>query len=174
MEQLDRAQRYLERLRQLYAGTQSDRNSKQECEDDALSFFVHCHHIKDWIIHLNKVGITSKNIDAFIDENECLRICADLCNGAKHCRLTKTSRSGLKPHLAGKQYISSTWLSGSSGSEIIKGKYTIVTMHGLIDALALAEECMACWTTYVQQLKANASLVATQLPLSDETSTTTL
>ena len=152
MEQFDRAQRYLERLRQLYVGTQSDQRSKQECEDDALSFFVHCYHIKDWIIHLNKVGITSKNVDAFIDENECLKICADLCNGAKHCRLTKTSRSGLKPHLAGKQYKFSTWLSGSGGCEIIQGKYTVVTMHGLVDALVLAEECMKCWGVFIDQL----------------------
>lgn len=149
MEQFDRAIRYLERLRHLYAGIQTDQRSKQECEDDAHSFFIHCHHIKDWIIHLNKIGISPKEIDAFINENECLKICADLCNGTKHCRLTKTSRSGLKPHLAGKQYISGTWLTDSGGSEVMQGKYTVVTMNGIVDALSLAEECMQCWSAFI-------------------------
>lgn len=94
MEQLARAQRYLERMRRIYQGIFSSHHTREEYEDDATSFFLHCFHIRDWILHLNKVGITAQRLDRFIDANADLRICADLCNGSKHCVLTRTPRSG--------------------------------------------------------------------------------
>jgi hypothetical protein len=153
MEQLERSQRYLLRLRAVYAGVNSEIRSKQECEDDLLSFFMHCYHIRDWIIHLNMVSITAKQVDQFIDANECLKICADLCNGAKHCVLTRSARTGGQPHFSGRQYKSSIWYSGSGGCEITQAKYSIVTSSGALDALALAEECMQCWSDFVARMR---------------------
>lgn len=151
MEQLERARRYLLRMRAIYSGVWSDSHGRQECEDDVLSFFVHCYHIKDWIVRLNKLGITHRQVDSFIDSKECLSICTDLCNGTKHCTLTRPTRTGGQPRVAGKQYTSSVWLTGSGGGEIIQGKYSIVTSTGIVDALDLAEECMQCWSEYIDK-----------------------
>lgn len=153
MEQFERAQRYLERLRAAYAGIDTGSRSKRDCEDDTLSFFMHCYHIRDWIVHLNKLGIGSREVDAFINGNECLKICADLCNGTKHCVLTHATRTGWQPHIAGKQYRSSVWLTGTGGEEVLHGKYWIMTSSGMVDALALAEECMQCWSDFTAQMQ---------------------
>lgn len=154
MEQLERAERYLIRMRAIYAGVFAQDHNTHDYEDDVLSFFMHCYHVRDWIVRLNRVGVTARDVDQFIDAKPCLRICTDLCNGAKHCRLTRPARSGSQPHVAGKQYSASTWLTGSGGGEVLQAKYTIVTSQGTIDALALAEECIECWRIYVGELAA--------------------
>lgn len=149
MEQFDRAHRYLVRIRSIYAGIYAGDHKKQEYEDDVLSFFVHCFHIKDWIVHLNKIGVTAKQVDEFINASECLKICADLCNGTKHCILTRSARTGRQPHMSGRQYKSSVWFTGSGGGEVVQGKYSIVTAAGVVDALNLAEECMRSWENFI-------------------------
>jgi hypothetical protein len=154
VEQLERAGRYLERIRAVYAGIFSTHHDKDGYEDDVISFFVHCYHIRDWIIHLNRVGVTAVDLDAFINKHEALRICADLCNGSKHCKLTRTLRTEKQPHISGKEYRSSTWYSGSGGGEVIKGRYSILTSSGRIDALELAEACMGLWSQYVSEIEA--------------------
>ncbi|KGI76887.1 hypothetical protein [Oleiagrimonas soli] len=153
MEQMNRAHRYLERMRAQYEGVDSARGSKQQLLDDVISFFMHCHHIRDWIVHLNKVGVTSRQVDAFIDAHPELQVCADLCNGSKHCKLDRTIRSGRQPHIAGETYRKSTWLTGDGGICIVQCRYTILTATGPIDALALAEKCMKLWNEYVGQLR---------------------
>ena len=153
MEQFERAQRYLVRMRAIYAGVFEGERSKNDCEDDVMSFFVHCYHIKDWIVHLNNIGMTSKQVDTFIDQNECLRICADLSNGAKHCTLTKMTRTATQRHVVGRKYETSTWFTGSGGGKVLKGAYSIMTAAGVIDALSLAEDCMHCWSTFIERMQ---------------------
>jgi len=149
MEQIERAERYLQRVREIYQGIFSVSHDKARYEDDLLSFFMHCYHIRDWIIHLNKVGVTAKQVDEFIARHEALNICADLCNGSKHCRLTRSPRSGSQPHVTTKAYRSANWHAGSGGGDVIRGKYGILTKSGIIDALLLAEQCMALWRKFV-------------------------
>lgn len=150
MEQFERAQRYLMRLRAVYAGKFADSLKEQDYEDDVLSFFMHCYHIKDWIAFTGKdAALVSKQIDTFIDKNECLKICTDLCNGTKHCVLTRSTRTGNQPQFTGKEYDYSTWLVGSGGGEVVKAKYSINTSSGSVDALALAEDCMRSWSIFL-------------------------
>lgn len=149
MEQLERARRYLERLRSVYKGIFTTSDDRDTYEDDAITFFVHCYHVKDWIVHLNRVGITASQVDEFINAHEEFRVCADLCNGSKHCRLKRNTRSGWQQHLSGRLYDRSTWLSGSGGGEVVKVRYTIVTASGCIDALDLAERCMTLWSEFI-------------------------
>ena len=86
------------------------KDDAEQYADDVLSFFIHCFHIGDWISARNTVGMTKQKIDDFIHRNRELEICGDLCNGSKHCKLTRrwtkkwTTR---KPCLASKQFISS-------------------------------------------------------------------
>jgi hypothetical protein len=153
MEQLDRATRYLERMREIYAGTFSTHHDKDRYEDDVVSFFVHCHHVGDWFTQLNKVGMTQAQVNAFINRHEALRVCADLCNGSKHYKLTRTLRTGRQPHIALKQYKASTWLTNGGGGEVLEGRYSILTASGTIDALALAEQCLKLWTDLVAVIR---------------------
>jgi hypothetical protein len=104
MEQFERAKRYLSRIEKIYEGVFSSEPHDTDCyDDDVISFFIHCHHIRDWIIHLNKLDITTKQVDNYIDSHKALRICADLANGSKHCQLTRTLRTEKQPYIAGKE-----------------------------------------------------------------------
>ncbi len=47
MEQIERTRRYLTRLRQIYAGAPYIADTREYYVDDALSFFMHCYHIRD-------------------------------------------------------------------------------------------------------------------------------
>jgi hypothetical protein len=153
MEQVDRANRYLKRMRGVYGGVFLTSDDRDLYEDDVLSFFMHCFHIRDWILHLNQVGITAQQLDLFINRHEALRVCADLCNGTKHCKLKRSTRSGRQPHVATKSYASTTWLTGSGGGNAVKGKYTILTASGPVDALELGEECMLLWGEFIEQAR---------------------
>ena len=102
MEQIDRANRYLERLQSVYGGIFTTSDDRNLYKDDTITFFMHCYHVRDWIIHLNKVEIVASHVDEFINSHNELKICADLCNGSKHYRLQRNIRSGRQPHIAGK------------------------------------------------------------------------
>lgn len=149
LEQLERTRRYLQRLRDIYAGIFNDGSTKQSYEDDVLSFFMHCYHVRDWLIHADVAPVRSRQVDEFISRTTCLMLCADICNGVKHCKLTKTPRSGSQPGFSGKEYRSSLWLSGSSGGELLQARYTIQTANGVVDVLNLAEECVQSWSDFV-------------------------
>ena len=123
MEQIERAKRYLKRIENIYEGIfSSSGHNKYEYDDDVISFFIHCYHIRDWIIQLNLKDITAQDIDSYINKHQSLKVCADLANGSKHCKLTRSIRSGREPHIAGKSRETSTWLTSNGGGEVMKCK----------------------------------------------------
>jgi hypothetical protein len=148
MEQIDRARRYLVRMREMYQSVPY-REDKEAYADDVLSFFIHTYHIKDWITTLNKLGITKEAINTFINQHYELRLCADLCNGSKHCKLKRT-RTGRSPHLASRSF-----LSGGTNDVMhtTQCKFAVFTGDKFVDALDLAERCMQLWDGFVDQMK---------------------
>lgn len=155
MEQIERSKRYLKRMEKIYSGIfSSSGHDKEDYDDDVVSFFIHCYHIRDWIIELNTLNIKSGQVDIFINKHQALKICADLANGSKHCKLTRSLRTGRQPHIAAKQKETSTWYSGTGGGEVMTCKYTILSDGQLYDALHLARECIQLWDSYTSELNA--------------------
>jgi hypothetical protein len=143
-------------MEDIYAGVfSSSGHNKEAYDDDVVSFFIHCYHIRDWVWRLNRVGITVRQIDSFIDRHKPLRICADLANGSKHCKLTRSLRTDRQPYISGTERRISTWFTDNGGREVMKCKYTIVSDTELIDALELARECVRLWDSYVSELEAH-------------------
>ncbi|PWC22803.1 hypothetical protein DDT52_00590 [Brenneria roseae subsp. roseae] len=154
MEQIERSKRYLTRMEKIYSGIfSSSDHDKEGYDDDVISFFIHCYHIRDWFIHLNRLNINASQVDIFINKHQALKICADLANGSKHCNLTRSLRTGRQPHIAGKQKETSTWLTGSGSGKVMKCKYTILCNNTLYDALQLARECIQLWDSYISEIK---------------------
>ncbi len=154
MEQFERAKRYLLRIEEIYKGVPRNATySKEKNEDDLISFFIHCYHIRDWIFHLNKIELTTKELDSYINAHLALRVCVDLANGSKHCRLKRTLRTVRQPHIAMKQYKSALWITGDVGEEIVQSKYTIMCGTELFDVLELAEECILLWAKFIQYMQ---------------------
>ncbi|HDX8600571.1 TPA: hypothetical protein RQO23_003372 [Klebsiella oxytoca] len=155
MEQIERSKRYLNRIEKIYSGIfSSSGHDKEDYDDDVVSFFIHCYHIRDWIIELNTLNIKSVQVDIFINKHQQLKICADLANGSKHCKLKRSLRTGRQPHIAAKQKETSTWYSGTGGGEVMTCKYTILCDGKLYDALQLARECIQLWDLYISELSA--------------------
>lgn len=154
LEQFARTLRYLMRMEGIYKGIFSSSGHESEAyDDDVVSFFIHCYHVRDWIIHLNRLGITPEHVDSYINSHRALKICADLANGSKHCKLTRSLRTNRQPHIAGKERRISAWLTGDGGGEVMKSKYTILAGADVIDALELAKECVRLWESYICELE---------------------
>ena len=103
-------------MRRLYVAANTSWANRQEHEDDVLAFFIHCHHIRDWIVALNKLNVTSAEVTEFVEGHDCLKICADLCNGTKHCKLTR-KHTPKQPRIMGSTHATSS----SGGAQTLKG-----------------------------------------------------
>jgi len=154
--QLERAKRYLGRIRKIYSGVFSTSgHSKESYDDDVISFFIHCYHIRDWLIHLEEFNVTKSEIDLYIDSQNALKICADLANGSKHCKLTRTLRTERQPHIGDKEYRTEIWFSGGSGGETMQARYTISSYMEKHDVLSLAEECVRLWDEFINTINSH-------------------
>ncbi|MBD8597666.1 MULTISPECIES: hypothetical protein [Pseudomonas] len=150
MEQLNRAKRYLKRIERLYAGVFSSMaHDEEEYFDDVLSFFIHCYHVRDWALHQAGAVLRAREIDAFIDLNEPLRICTDLANGSKHCKLMRTPRSGHQPTISQPQKLYSTWFIGDGGGEVLQCSYRVESNGKSFDVRELACECITLWEMFL-------------------------
>jgi hypothetical protein len=140
-------------MRDIYSGVPYNRSQRECYVDDVHSFFIHCHHISDWIVTLNKLEITSKNVDQFIRQHRELQICADLCNGTKHCRLSRQTWTRVQPHLVSTSFES----DGVNGVfHTMRGKFEIMIAGEFRDALVLAEECMSLWDGFLATMRRSA------------------
>jgi hypothetical protein len=113
--------------------------------DEIYAFFLNCYHLKDWIKQDDTVSeLTRAEVEQFINENECLRICADICNSIKHLNVTRSSREPKDVALE-----SSLWVSVGTSSNYILVKVSIVVGGTERDAFDLASECIQKWQEFV-------------------------
>ena len=143
-EQYDRIRRWYDRFVALDQGRPHDVASDNYL-DEIYAFFMNCYHLKDWIKHDSTVAASvQQSVEAHINSNRALRLCADICNSLKHFRLT-SSRSGESPAFGNKQF----GLALGHGPPTIKLAYEVDTTSGPIDAFQLATECVDAWDTFL-------------------------
>jgi hypothetical protein len=112
--------------------------------DDVLAFFLNCYHLKDWIKQDDTISESARDeVETYINENKCLRICADLCNSIKHLKLTS------RRELADVALDSSLWTSVGTDSNYILVKVSVVVDDTEQDAFELASECIQKWQEFV-------------------------
>ena len=146
--QLDRVQRYLQRFREINSGRKHNHPSDYY-EDDVYAFFQNCYHLKDWIKHDPQCKSWT-NCEKLITHSRNLSLCADICNGLKHFKLTKL-RSSESPRIEGKDINLKITEGGSEESGLkISMKIEIHTNSGPIDAFKLATECVSEWKSYIE------------------------
>ena len=144
LEQFDRVKRWYQRFVKINEGRLHDKSS-DNYQDEVLAFFLNCYHLKDWIKHDKSVGAAATKVEDFINANEDLKICADICNSIKHLELT-TSRSGQDPKFGQRKFN----LRVGSPPTTISVRYTIDTSSGPIDAFELATKCLQAWESFIQ------------------------
>jgi hypothetical protein len=156
-EHWQRTERWFARFREQTDG-QTDGRGSEERQDDVYAFFQSAHHLKDWLA--NSTELTRCELDEFVDNSRALCICADLCNGSKHLKVT-TIRHDPDTRIQSRSVTIDapsvgmvmrdgvvTPLPGGGGS--IQTTYEVATGGGTEAAFALAEECMERWERYLR------------------------
>jgi len=107
--------------------------------DTIYNFFCECHIIKDFIKNDKTINI-DKNLNEYIGENDCLKICADICNHKKHLELTRPWTDEIyKVNLTGKVKEKTTEFS----INIISDK------ENKWDFFSLANDCIDRWRYFI-------------------------
>lgn len=92
-DQYDRMVRTWTRLRSMASGYGEPYMTADGRGDIFYHFCQDAYHLKDWLINDPAVDIDSRDIEGLINDSLCLKIVADLANGAKHLTL-KRPRTG--------------------------------------------------------------------------------
>lgn len=145
LEQVRRVERALDHLGRVYTGSSRD-VSADDCRDTVLRFFQNCYHLKDWLINDVSGAFRKHAVEQFVSTNRELRLCADLCNGSKHLKLTKAPRSNESPRLGAQ----SVTVDLGGGPNMYC--FAVDTTSGQIDALALAQRCVALWQGFIKSV----------------------
>jgi len=143
-EQFDRLKRWYGRFEKIDQGRPHTVASDYYI-DEIYAFFINCYHLKDWIQNDETVRLPQGKIEHFVHQNECMRVCKDICNGIKH--LKRKSYSGGDPEFGPRKFS----LDLGEPTTIIKVKYSIITKTGTIDAFQLASECLQRWKEFIKR-----------------------
>lgn len=135
--QLDRARRFLERMK-------ASNSDATESQDMFWAFFQNCWHIKDWLKRDPLASDEQKNTAiARAHESPTLRLCQELCNGTKHL----LELGATTDHMA------YTMHARPPGAPDIPNEIDCIIDDGKGNQLSgrrLAEDCIAEWERILQ------------------------
>jgi len=137
----------MKRSYQRFAQIDQGRRHDMGCEnyrDEVYSFFLDCYHLKDWLINDPGFPGNKDDVEDYVNSNQELRLCADICNRKKHLLLGKP-RSTENPSVSGQKID----LNSGTGVGMIKIKFTIDTASGTRDAFELATKCLELWKEFI-------------------------
>lgn len=162
IDQYKRVLRYYERFKEINEGRQRGATFEGQ-EDDMLAFFMNCHHLKDWVVRdffIDKADPNyaryapmcsrlSTEVDRFVDENDCLRLCADICNGTKHLHRTESLHYGEAVRVRTEVHIDET-----KDDPEVKRVWKFISESGKVwDAFELATDCVSKWKEFLDAHK---------------------
>ena len=149
-EQFDRVKRFYEHFKLINDGLPLPCNDKYKIYDldEIYAFFIFCYHLKDWIKNDDSVDKPIREeVEDFVSENDCLKVCADICNGLKHLVLNPNRmRSEKQPEFKSKKV--SVNFKGKE-QPVMKVKFFVSTDSGKKDAFELATECLKTWEKFI-------------------------
>ena len=134
-KQWQRVEIALGRVLEIYEGREGDSAGALY---DLHSFFLHCHHLADWLSTDKLSGVSRRKATKVIKKSAHLRVCADLANRTKHAAVTRhwidsnTSPVPLDAPIFGE--------TGRAAH-----RWQITAGDAVYDALDLAHECAAEW-----------------------------
>lgn len=95
-EQLNRVRRWYQRFQEISEGRLHDKPS-DFYQDEVYAYFMNCYHLKEWIKNDKGALPPEVNIERFISNDPHMALCADICNGNKHLKLSDRPRSFENP-----------------------------------------------------------------------------
>ena len=145
IDQLERVIRWYHRFQQINEGRQTGASFEGQY-DDMLAFFMNCYHLKDWI--KNDISDASLNavIEDYINQNVCLKLCADICNGAKHLDANR-SRFGEETSIRTEVHLDES----QENSPVIRKWYITMNSGEVFDSFDIATQCLTKWVDFFNQ-----------------------
>lgn len=150
-QQLERARRYYGRFQAINDGLEATAPSEYYI-DDMHAFFIVCYHVKDYL--RNDPAFTKhtdQEIEAYINSNQALAICADICNGQKHLALTRAPRSGDQPEFGNRTFAVNLChsLAGDEVPQKLAIQLEVEHAGNKLNAFAIASDAMNAWEVFV-------------------------
>ena len=152
MQQLKIVHRYPERIRRIRKGVKANQKAQMDHEDDILTFFVNCHHMYDWLCTSSDAStvVSRKDVFEFMNSHEELRVCADVCNWAKHSKV-KNNRTGAG--LTAFHVFNIQVRGDKDPTPLLLSNYRIECGDKGYDAFELAEKCYELWHAYIEEIR---------------------
>lgn len=136
-EQYEKMIRWFKRLESIYKEVPGG-FADFDARDIADVFFQNCYHLWDWIKEGSHSKISQKDIQSFIHNSECLKVCKDLCNGSKHAEIISDT------DIHSDYVVDKDWK--------IHGRILIVKCGDKkYDALDLAKKCIEEWNRFFKE-----------------------
>jgi hypothetical protein len=123
--------------------TPGDQAAPPAAVDTAQSFFEAVHHLKDWLGNDPSGGVTRAAGDSLINASQVLQLCADLANGSKHLKLTR-SRTGDTSTTIARNDVTVFVGTGTSAH-----RFYVQSAGTEHDVLQLAEAAVAEWAKFL-------------------------
>ena len=124
-----RTERWFERLLQVADPRQGV--SMDEQIDFALVFFQSAYHMRDYLARDG--AATKQQLDELMAATQALRVCRDLCLGAKHRVITRPSVDA-EPWIV-RSYDPPNWK-------------LVVKVGEIFDLVSIADQCMRAWRQF--------------------------
>lgn len=142
--QYQRMERWLDRI--AIMAEKGDRELKPvELRDFFIAYFQTCYHVKDYLKNDPKVRVSEPELQSFIDTNDCMALCADICNATKHLYLNSSGWSKEDPQIDER---ASATVSAATGES--SATFRVNTNSGKKDAYELAKECRETWDEFLR------------------------
>jgi hypothetical protein len=151
--QFARVRRYYDRFCAMHNGAADRAIMGAARFDDVLSFFMHCHHLRDWVKNDSTSGYSETEVMAFVRANEVLAIVADICNGAKHLKRDRPPESGEQPNIREQNLVLVLGPGLREGKADYRVRIEVWVEHKsqLVDAFDVATEAMVLWEEFLSK-----------------------
>ena len=127
-----RMQRWYDRLDQA--------EDESDIEDFLYAFFQNCYHLRDW---LENTGVLPEQVlGDFINANEEMQICRDICNATKHFSLNRSAFD--REFALAREYVGPA--RGRFGQD---ATLVVHIEEKKYDAFDLAAACMRLWRDFL-------------------------
>ncbi|MBU2555541.1 MAG: hypothetical protein KKF98_13885 [Bacteroidetes bacterium] len=115
--------------------------------DFSFAFFQSCYHLREWIPTFESIDKAewSKKWKKFINNNDCIRYCRDLCNVSKHMTIDVDKASITANVIITREY---------EEDESENGKFLGWTLHidnKEMDFFKLMEDCTEAWKKFIKE-----------------------
>ena len=136
---------YVQRAHRILKETTSAPSELSNPRADAMTFFILCYHLVDWIAKDKTNTVGSKDILDELSQSDAMVLCRNFANTSKHSELD--NGGGRDTRISEVTVLDDS--AGHSASAIIK--YLSSGQPKEQDLLAVANECMAWWESYLKR-----------------------